>query len=165
MIPLTFEEIAKALNATLRNLEKDKFTSALPVIDSRLARPGSFFLALPGERVDGNTYCAEAIMAGAEFVITTEVLDLPSIQVEDVGKALTKLATYMRSKVKETIFIGLTGSQGKTTTKDLLRHILSTGGETVAPVGSFNNEIGVPLTILTCTEQTKYCIVEMGARP
>jgi len=164
MIPLTFEEIAKALNATVRNLDKAKFTSALPVIDSRLARPGSFFLALPGERVDGNTYCAEAILAGAEFVITTEVLDLPSIQVEDVGKALTELARYMRSKVKETIFIGLTGSQGKTTTKDLLRHILSTAGETVAPVGSFNNEIGVPLTILTCTDQTKYCIVEMGAR-
>ena len=164
MIPLSFGEIARAVNGTLRGLDSSFITGALPVIDSRKARKGTFFLALPGERVDGNRYCQAAIDAGADFVITTEVFDFPSIQVDDVGKALISLAAYARNKSLDTIFVGLTGSQGKTTTKDLLTHILSSFGETVSPAGSFNNEIGVPLTILSCTDQTKYCIVEMGAR-
>ena len=164
MITMTFEEIARAAGGVLHNIDAASVTSAVPVIDSRLARKGTFFVALQGERVDGNDFCSDAINAGAEFVLTTHLSQLPSIQVEDSLKALSMLARYVREKSDGTTFVGLTGSQGKTTTKDLLRHMLSSHGETVAPEGSFNNEIGVPLTILTCTDNTKYCIIEMGAR-
>jgi len=91
-------------------------------------------------------------------------MDLPSILVEDTLIALTTLAQYVRNQMESTTFIGLTGSQGKTTTKDLIRAILNAHDETIAPSGSFNNEIGVPVTILSCTDSTRYCILEMGAR-
>jgi UDP-N-acetylmuramoyl-tripeptide--D-alanyl-D-alanine ligase len=84
--------------------------------------------------------------------------------VDDAQEALVALARFARSKLSNTTFIGLTGSQGKTTTKDLLAHLLSSQGETIAPIGSFNNELGVPVTILSCREESRFCIVEMGAR-
>lgn len=164
MITLTFGEIARVTGGTLHSLEATATTTATPVIDSRKAKAGTFFVALPGERVDGNTYCAEAISSGAEFALCTTPIKAPSILVEDSLIALTKLAAYVRGKMESTTFIGLTGSQGKTTTKDLLRSILSSHAETIAPSGSFNNEIGVPVTILSCTDSTRYCILEMGAR-
>jgi UDP-N-acetylmuramoyl-tripeptide--D-alanyl-D-alanine ligase len=84
--------------------------------------------------------------------------------VNHVRKALRDLAIYVRNELANLQVIGITGSQGKTTTKDLLRHILSVSGETIAPEESLNNELGVPLLILRCSETTKFCIVEMGAR-
>ena len=164
MIALSFAEIAKVTGGTLTKLDPAQSTSAIPVIDSRKAQSGTFFVALPGERENGNSFCAEAISAGAEFVICSEPMNLPSIKVADTLQAITTLAKYAREKMKNTTFIGLTGSQGKTTTKDLLTHILSSHGKTVSPAGSFNNEIGVPVTVLSCFEDTKYCIIEMGAR-
>jgi len=164
MIPFTFAEISQVTGGKLTQLNPSAITTAIPVIDSRKATSGTFFVALPGERVDGNTYCAEALSAGAEFVFCTEALNKPSILVEDSLEAITALAKYARSKMEQTTFIGLTGSQGKTTTKDLLKHILSSHGNTISPVGSFNNEIGVPVTILSCFADTAYCIIEMGAR-
>jgi UDP-N-acetylmuramoyl-tripeptide--D-alanyl-D-alanine ligase len=164
MITLTFEEIARVVEGTIRSLSPTATTMASPVIDSRKAEVGTFFVALPGERVDGNAYCEEAIESGAEFVLCTVPIDAPSILVEDSLIALTKLAKYVREKMPQTTFIGITGSQGKTTTKDLLRSILSLQAETIAPTGSFNNEIGVPVTILSCSESTRFCILEMGAR-
>ncbi len=164
MIPLTFAEISKVTGGTLTQLDPTRITTAVPVIDSRKAGLGTFFVALPGERVDGNMYCSEAISAGAEFVFCTEAMNVPSVLVKDTLAALTALAKYAREKMEHTTFIGLTGSQGKTTTKDLLNHILSSHGKTVSPVGSFNNEIGVPVTVLSCFEDTTFCIVEMGAR-
>jgi UDP-N-acetylmuramoyl-tripeptide--D-alanyl-D-alanine ligase len=164
MISLTFEEIARITGGKLHGINPSDLTSAYPVIDSRKVEQGCFFAALPGERVDGNIYCSEAIASGAEFVLCTEPQDLPSIVVDDSLKALTKLAEYVRAKMNKTTFIGITGSQGKTTTKDLLKSVLSIEGETVAPAGSFNNEIGVPLTLLSCTDSTRFCVLEMGAR-
>ncbi len=164
MITLTFGEIAAAVGGTLHGLDSSATTTASPVIDSRKAEAGTFFVALPGERVDGNSFCREAINSGADFVLCTEFLELPSIVVKNSLEALTKLATYARAKMEKTTVIGLTGSQGKTTTKDLLDHILGSHGKTVAPAGSFNNEIGVPVTILMCDDDTQYCVVEMGAR-
>jgi len=88
----------------------------------------------------------------------------PSILVKDTGEALISLAKYVRNRIDGLRVIGITGSQGKTTTKEFLYSILKSEGSTVATEGNFNTEIGVPLTILNCNEQTKYCIIEMGAR-
>ena len=164
MIPFTVAEIAEIIDAQVIQLDPDLVVTEYPEIDSRKIEPGSFFVALPGERVHGNSFAVEAVSQGASFAITTDVLPIPSLVVEDTLLALTQLAAAAREKMTHTVFIGITGSQGKTTTKDFLKHVLSVAGECVAPTGSFNNEIGVPLTILRATESTNFCVVEMGAR-
>ena len=164
MIPLTVAEIAKIIGAEIVGLDPDAVITEAPVIDSRKVEPGTFFVALPGERVDGNNYAKEAINNGARFAITTLNLGIPSLVVEDAGVALTTLARAVREQIKHCTFIGITGSHGKTTTKDLLGHVLGVAGECIVPPGSFNNEVGVPLTILHVTPQSKFCVVEMGAR-
>ena len=164
MIPLTVAEIAKIIGAEIVGLDPDAVITEAPVIDSRKVEPGTFFVALPGERVDGNNYAKEAINNGARFAITTLNLGIPSLVVEDAGVALTTLARAVREQNKHCRFIGITGSHGKTTTKDLLGHVLGVAGECIVPPGSFNNEVGVPLTILHVTPQSKFCVVEMGAR-
>jgi UDP-N-acetylmuramoyl-tripeptide--D-alanyl-D-alanine ligase len=164
MIPLTVADIAKIIGADIVGLDPDAVITEVPVIDSRRVEPGTFFVALPGERVDGNNYAKEAINNGARFAITTLNLGIPSLVVEDAGVALTTLARAVRDQIKHCTFIGITGSHGKTTTKDLLGHVLGVAGECIVPPGSFNNEVGVPLTILHVTPQSKFCVVEMGAR-
>ncbi len=163
MINLTAAEIATIIEGELHADPSIKISKA-PVFDSRKAQPGSIFLALVGENADGHEFVQAAFDNGASIAITTKVVSGPCIVVADVMDALSALATYVRDKLSTLRVIGITGSQGKTTTKDLLNFILSAVDQTVAPVGSFNNELGVPLTILECTESTKYCIVEMGAR-
>lgn len=164
MIALTVAEIAEIIDAKIMNLEPLEVITEYPEIDSRKVVSGSFFIALPGERTDGNLHVQEAIENGARFAITTVELDVPSFIVADAGKALLALAAAARERLTQCVFIGITGSHGKTTTKDLLGHILSIAGECVVPSGSFNNEIGVPLTILHAKETTMFCIIEMGAR-
>lgn len=164
MIPLQISEIATAVGGTIVGIEPHTITSAKAVIDSRKAQSGTFFAALPGSRVDGNDFARSAIDAGAEFVLTNLNLGLPSIVVDDVARALSKLAGYARTRMNTCTFIAITGSQGKTTTKDLAGQVLSHAGEIVVPEGSLNNDLGVPLTILSCTESTKFCVIEMGAR-
>jgi len=164
MIPLTVADIARIIGADIVGLDPDAVITEVPVIDSRRVEPGTFFVALPGERVDGNNYAKEAINNGARFAITTLNLGIPSLVVEDAGVALTTLARAVRDQIKHCTFIGITGSHGKTTTKDLLGHVLGVAGECIVPPGSFNNEVGVPLTILHVTPQSKFCVVEMGAR-
>ena len=163
MINLSAREISLIVNGSLHGDENIMVTEP-PVFDSRKAKTGSLFLALVGENTDGHNYCADAFANGAVLALTTQVIDQPCVVVSDVMQALADLAKFARVQLDNLTVIGITGSQGKTTTKDLLNYILSSVGETVAPVGSFNNELGVPLTILECNEQTKYCIVEMGAR-
>ncbi len=164
MIKLTLQEIADIVGGELENISAGTATSAIPVIDSRDAKPGTFFVAFDGEHNDGHDFVKEAIANGAEFALVSKSSSAPSIRVNDVLDALTKLATEVRSRLTKVKVIGITGSQGKTTTKDLLRHLLSISGETVAAAESYNNELGVPLLILACNENTKFCIVEMGAR-
>ena len=135
-----------------------------PVFDSRKVTPGSIFLALPGSQVDGHDFVKEAIKNGAVFALVTKKVDAPNIKVADVLVALGKLAAYVRLQLPDLKVIGITGSQGKTTTKDLLHHILESVGPTIAPENSFNNELGAPLNLLRCDEKTKYCIAELGAR-
>ena len=164
MISLTFREIADVVSGTLVGLDPQNTTSANPVIDSREADSSTFFVALPGSRVDGNEFAQAAINSGAQFALMGVNVGVPAIIVKDVALALTTLASYVREKMNRCTFIAITGSQGKTTTKDLAGAVLSNVGPTVVPVGSLNNEIGVPLTILSCGDLTRFCVLEMGAR-
>ena len=163
MIKLTAREISLIVNGTLHGDENIMVTQA-PAFDSRQAQAGSLFLALVGENTDGHNYCSGAFSNGAVLALTTKVVEQPCVVVADVMQAVADLAKFVRVQLSNLTVIGITGSQGKTTTKDLLNYILSSVGETIAPKGSFNNELGVPLTILECNEQTKFCILEMGAR-
>jgi len=162
MIAMKASEIAAVVNGTLHGA--DLTISEAPVIDSQQAIKGSLFLAIQGERVDGHDYVADAFSRGAVLALTSRSVSQTHILVDDVVIALGKLAQHVRSNLLNLTVIGITGSQGKTTTKELLASVLSAAAPTVAPHGNFNNEIGAPISLLQCTEETKYCIVEMGAR-
>jgi len=164
MIELTFGQISEIVSGELIGLSANEKTRAYPVINSKSAGPGSFFAAFSGEHADGHDFAKEAMANGAEFILGSKETGFPTLLVTDVQEALTKLATEVRARLKNLKVIGITGSQGKTTTKDLLRHVLEAAGKTVAPEASLNNELGVPLLLLKCDEDTKFCIVEMGAR-
>jgi UDP-N-acetylmuramoyl-tripeptide--D-alanyl-D-alanine ligase len=133
------------------------------VIDSRLAEPGSLFAALPGERVDGHDYAGRAVAAGAAVVLATRAVGVPAVVVEDVTAALGALARHTVAALGATV-VAITGSAGKTSTKDLIAQLLERTGPTVWPAGSFNNEIGLPLTALRAGETTRHLVLEMGAR-
>jgi len=162
MIPMKASEIAVVVNGTLHG--SDVLVSEAPVIDSRVAIDGSLFLAVQGENVDGHGFVDDAFAHGAVLAITSKPVSQRHIIVDDVVAALGKLAQHVRSNLLDLTVIGITGSQGKTTTKELLASILSSAAPTVAPHGNFNNEIGAPISLLHCTETTKYCFVELGAR-
>ena len=164
MIQLTLNQIAQIVGGEVLNTDGSQTTSAFPVINSSQATSKTFFAAFVGANVDGHDYIQEAITNGAQFALVSKDCTSPAIKVNDVRKALRDLAIYVRNELVNLQVIGITGSQGKTTTKDLLRHILSVSGETIAPEESLNNELGVPLLILRCSETTRFCIVEMGAR-
>lgn len=162
MIAMKASEIASVVQGVLHG--DDVTVTEAAVISSSEATPGSLFLAIKGERVDGHDYVADARSHGAVLTLATREVEGPHILVADVVVALGKLAQHVRSNLLDLIVIGITGSQGKTTTKELLTAVLSAAVPTVAPQGNFNNEIGAPLSLLHCTAETKYCIVEMGAR-
>jgi len=138
------------------------------VVDSRLAGPGALFVALPGERVDGHDYAAAAVARGAAAILGTRELDVPvpQVVVTDSLAGLTALATGVVARAKATGLkvVGITGSSGKTSTKDLAAAVLAASGPVVAPVGSFNNELGVPLTASGVDVSTRFLVSEMGAR-
>jgi UDP-N-acetylmuramoyl-tripeptide--D-alanyl-D-alanine ligase len=162
MITMKASEIASVVQGTLHG---DDVTVTQPaVINSSQATEGSIFLAIKGERVDGHDFVDDARAHGAVLTLATRSVAGPHILVSDVIQALGKLAQHVRSNLLNLTVIGITGSQGKTTTKELLTSVLSASAPTVAPRGNFNNEIGAPLSLLHCTEETKFCIVEMGAR-
>lgn len=163
MITLKASQIAGITGGTLHG-DTDLLVTSSVEVDSRNCTAGSLFFALKGEHVDGHDFIADAQKNGAVLSITERKGETPCIVVSDSIVALGKLAQHVRQELSDLMVIGITGSQGKTTTKDLLAHLLQIIGKTVAPVGSFNNEIGAPLTILQCNEKTTFCIVEMGAR-
>ena len=138
------------------------------VIDSRAVTPGCLFVALPGEHADGHDFADRAVAAGAAAVLVARELELPVPQlvVPDVGAGLAALGSAIAAEgtAAGMVTIGITGSSGKTSTKDLVAQVLGVAGETVAPVGSFNNEIGVPLTATRVTPDTRFLVSEMGAR-
>jgi UDP-N-acetylmuramoyl-tripeptide--D-alanyl-D-alanine ligase len=163
MITLTAGEIALLVGGEVF-CDKDLLVSKAPVFDSRLSTPGCFFLALKGENADGHEFAADAYRNGSMFSLTSQRIDGPCIVVKDVLEALSILAAFVRKRLDKLIVIGITGSQGKTSTKDLLTHMLGAVGPTVAPAGSFNNDLGLPITLLECDDRTRFCILEMGAR-
>jgi UDP-N-acetylmuramoyl-tripeptide--D-alanyl-D-alanine ligase len=138
------------------------------VVDSRLATPGALFVALPGEHVDGHDYVARAAAAGASAALVNRTTGAPlaEIVVHDPLAALADLARAQVAAARERGLraAAITGSAGKTSTKDLLAQVLEAVGETVAPRGSFNNEIGTPLTALKVGTSTRFLVAEMGAR-
>jgi UDP-N-acetylmuramoyl-tripeptide--D-alanyl-D-alanine ligase len=137
------------------------------VIDGREAGPGSLFAAFVGERTDGHLHVPQAAEKGAVAVLGTRPTALPTVVVEDPQDALQRLAAYVVAQVRalgRLTVMALTGSQGKTSTKDLVAAVLAGSGETVATHGSFNNELGMPLTSLRVTTQTRFLVLEMGAR-
>jgi len=133
-------------------------------IDSRKIKAGDLFVAFKGERVDGHDYLADAKARGAAAALVERRvdIDLPQVQVENVELALGDLASAVRAQRNARV-IGITGSNGKTTVKTLTAAILSLHGRTHVNTGSFNNEIGLPLTLLWMPEDTEYAVLEMGA--
>jgi UDP-N-acetylmuramoyl-tripeptide--D-alanyl-D-alanine ligase len=164
MIKTTAAELAKILSGKLENLSADTVIDQYPVINSANAKSGTFFVAFEGASVDGHSFAEDAIKSGAKFALVSKPVSAPSIVVADVSQALLTLAEFVRGRLPEMKVIGITGSQGKTTTKEFLYSILKSVGECVATEANFNTEIGVPLTLLRSKESTKFCIVEMGAR-
>ncbi|MFS3130257.1 UDP-N-acetylmuramoyl-tripeptide--D-alanyl-D-alanine ligase [Nocardioides sp. Bht2] len=163
MIPFSLAEIAAATGGTVVG-DADVVVSAPAVVDSRLATAGALFVAVPGEHVDGHDFADAAGANGAVAVLGTRATGLPTVVVADPVRALGRLARAVRDRLPQLTVVAMTGSQGKTGTKDYLAQILATDGPTVATAGNFNNELGVPLTVLRAEPETRYLVVEMGAR-
>lgn len=137
------------------------------VTDSRKVNPGCIFFALKGDKFDGNTFAYDAIESGADFVVVDDTAfknndNARVIWVEDALETLQHLAGYHRSQLKIP-FLAITGSNGKTTTKELTRDVLSAKYKVYATIGNLNNHIGVPLTILSISDDIEFAIIEMGA--
>ena len=163
MIPMTLAEVAGVVGGRIADGEPD-IVVTVAASDDRDCVPGTLFACIAGERVDGHDFVASARERGAVACLTTRPIGSAAIIVDDVVAALGALASYVIQRLPGTLALGLTGSSGKTTTKDLLAAILAPHGETVAPRGSFNSEVGLPLTVLSCTTRTKYLVLEMGMR-
>lgn len=169
MIAMTIDEIATAMRG--RVIGADAATAVVDgpaYTDSREVTPGGMFFAKPGEFTDGHLFAPQAIERGAALIVVDHELDLdiPQVLVADVVEALGELARAVIARVRESgilRIVGITGSNGKTTTKNLLAAILARVGETVAARASFNNEVGAPLTMLEVTDRTAFLVAEMGA--
>ena len=177
MIALRLSEIARITGGRLHpvghdadgNANNDAGADPLvdgPVVtDSREAAAGSLYIARIGEALDGHEYVAAARAKGAVAALTSRpVPGLPCVVVQDVQEAFVCLAKALLEGNRRVVVIGITGSSGKTSTKDLLFSVLARHGETVANVGSLNSPVGVPLTICRITPTTAYLILEMGSR-
>lgn len=150
---------------TIQNIHALFLQCSRVSIDTRKIEPNALFIAIKGDRFDANTFAEEALAKGAAYVIIDNkeyYIDERTILVQDSLKTLQELASYHRNFLKTPI-VALTGSNGKTTTKELINAVLSKKFKTVATVGNLNNHIGVPLTLLTFTKDTEIGIVEMGA--
>ncbi|AKK11462.1 UDP-N-acetylmuramoyl-tripeptide--D-alanyl-D-alanine ligase [Corynebacterium uterequi] len=178
MITLSIAEIAEITGGRLAGgADPDAVVTRFVEFDSRKITPGGLFVALPGERVDGHRFAASAVEQGAVAVLAARETDAPTIVVPadsdsdaDVTAAVLTALSALARHVSETLagkgltIIGVTGSAGKTSTKDLLAAVFAAAGPTVAPPGSFNNELGHPYTVLRCEESTRYLVAEMSAR-
>jgi len=170
MIDLTLREIAAATNGRLipATATPDLVVSGVADTDSRLITPGDIFVAKPGDETDGHLFADAAIRNGAALVIVERELpvSVPQILVPDSVTALGDLATEVIRRVRalgRLKVVGITGSNGKTTTKNLLAAVLEQLGETISPKASFNNEVGAPITMLKVTEDSRFLVAEMGA--
>ena len=162
MIKLTLEEIAEACGGTLHG--RNVTVTGGVVTDSREADAGSLYVARVGERADGHDFAEAAARNGAVACLGERVVEaLPTVVVDDAQLAFGKLARRVIDRLDELKIVGITGSSGKTSTKDLIGAVLSHFAPTIAPTGSLNSEIGVPLTVCRLTEEHRYLVAEMGA--
>ncbi|MFN3699337.1 MAG: UDP-N-acetylmuramoyl-tripeptide--D-alanyl-D-alanine ligase, partial [Dictyoglomus sp.] len=163
---LRVKDLVEATGGFLLKGEANKEVQSINT-DSRKIRPGDFFVALKGEKFDGHDFIKEAIKKGAEGVILSKNLEIQDdviiIKVNDTLKALQDIASYYRKKLNAKV-IGITGSSGKTTTKTLIGQLLSLKGKVCMSKENFNNEIGVPLSILDANRYTQFLILEMAMR-
>jgi UDP-N-acetylmuramoyl-tripeptide--D-alanyl-D-alanine ligase len=192
VIEMTLAQIADAVGGELCDISREDAArvrvSGTVEFDSRAVTPGGLFLALPGARSDGHDFAATAVEAGAVAVLAARPVGVPAIVVEPVDAevdsssgvlehdvdgagaavlaALARLAAVVAAELVAggLTIIGVTGSSGKTSTKDLLAAVLAPLGDVIAPPGSFNNELGHPWTVLRATPDTDYLILEMSAR-
>jgi UDP-N-acetylmuramoyl-tripeptide--D-alanyl-D-alanine ligase len=166
VIPMTLAEVAQATGGTLHDVPDPQVLVTGPVVhDSRQVEPGALFAAVVGERVDGHDFAVPAVRAdGAVAVLATRPVGVPAVVVDDVVAGLQRLAHAVTARADATTVVGLTGSAGKTSTKDLIAQLLGTAGPTVYTAGSFNNEIGLPVTALRVAADTRFLVLEMGAR-
>ncbi|GAB3657706.1 UDP-N-acetylmuramoyl-tripeptide--D-alanyl-D-alanine ligase [Nocardioides korecus] len=177
MIPLTLGEIARAVGG--RVVDAGAAGDATVVrgpafLDTRSPEPEGLFVAFVGERADGHDHAAAAVASGAAAVLGSRATGQPGVVVDDVRAALQELARVVLDRRRRLegpdgrpaplTVIALTGSQGKTSAKDMLAHVLADHAPTVATAGSFNNELGLPLTVLRAGAETRYLVLEMGAR-
>jgi UDP-N-acetylmuramoyl-tripeptide--D-alanyl-D-alanine ligase len=191
VIDLTVAQIADMVGGQLSDISPQEAAATRVTgtveFDSRAVTPGGLFLALPGARFHGNDFAAAAVGAGAVAVLAARPVGVPAIIVERAAAddpaagvlehdtdgsgaavlaALARLAAAVAAELVDggLTIVGITGSSGKTSTKDLLAAVLAPLGEVVAPPGSFNNELGHPWTVLRATESTDYLVLEMSAR-
>lgn len=140
-------------------------------IDSRSCAPGDLFAAIVGERVDGHEYVSQAVNSGASALLTSKQVEGSQVivpaspdAIDPVIHAIAKISSHVRSLMRGVEVIGITGSSGKTSTKDMIGQVLSHAATTHAPAGSQNNELGLPLTLLSAPRDVKYLVAEMGMR-
>ena len=185
MIPLTLAEIAEVVGGTLHGTDGSPVVTGSVEFDTRRLGEGGLFLALPGERVDGHDFAARAVAAGAAGVLAGRPVDAPAVIAPPVeagpGRAyvlsgdrdgagaavlaaLAKLARHVVDRLADLTVVGVTGSSGKTSTKDLIAAVLAPLGPTIAPPGSFNNELGHPWTVLRADADTRFLVLELSAR-
>ncbi|KAB1145602.1 UDP-N-acetylmuramoyl-tripeptide--D-alanyl-D-alanine ligase [Streptomyces luteolifulvus] len=164
MIALSLAEIAEVVGGQTHDIPDPSVQVTGPVVrDSREVEPGSLFVAFAGERVDGHDFAHAVVKTGAVAVLASRPVGVPAIVVADVQTALGALARHVVSRLGATL-VALTGSAGKTSTKDLIAQVLQRKAPTVWTPGSLNNEIGLPLTALAATDETRFLVLEMGAR-
>jgi UDP-N-acetylmuramoyl-tripeptide--D-alanyl-D-alanine ligase len=164
VIPMTLSEIAEVVGGHLADAGDGTAVVTAPTfVDTRTPEHGGLFLAVGGEHVDGHDFAASAVAAGATGVLGLRPTGVPTVVVADPVAAIGRLARHVVDALGPRV-LALTGSQGKTGTKDYLAQLLARGGATVATEGNRNNEIGVPVTVLRATPETRFLAVEMGAR-
>jgi UDP-N-acetylmuramoyl-tripeptide--D-alanyl-D-alanine ligase len=164
VIPITLGEVATAVGGTLDGADPAARVTGSVEFDSRQVGPGGLFVALAGERTDGHRFAAAAVAAGAVGVLAARPVGVPAVLVDEPGAALGRLAAAVLARLPGLVVVGVTGSSGKTSTKDLIAQLLGRHGPTVAPPGSFNNELGHPYTVLRSTVDTRYLVLEYSAR-
>lgn len=162
MITLSLAEVAMITGGRLRGPAEAQLTGI--TTDSRTVAPGDLFVAISGERHDGHDHGRAAVEAGASAVLAERELDVPTVVVADATEAVGRLARAVLDRLPELTVVAITGSSGKTSCKDMLAQVLAGYGPTVAPAGSANNELGLPLTVLRADESSRFLVLEMGAR-
>ncbi|MET0837635.1 MAG: UDP-N-acetylmuramoyl-tripeptide--D-alanyl-D-alanine ligase [Marmoricola sp.] len=167
MIPATLTDLAEAVGGTVVDGHSGAVVDGAAFLDSRMPVQGGLFVAFAGEHVDGHDFAEQAVTGGATGVLGTRATGVPTVLVADAQAALQELARWHLLRVRRLqpiTVVAITGSQGKTSAKDMLAQVFADAAPTIATAGSFNNELGLPLTVLRATDETRFLVLEMGAR-